>query len=141
MSAAESAQQRANYLPITRYHDLNIACQILAEAFDWNVYLVGSCMTRPDYRDVDVRCILDDEVFDREFPGHVAAEKAALNDVKLLAMNLAFSAYLSKQSQLDVDFQFQRRTQANEKFRGVRSALGISLTLWLKTESSGAGNG
>jgi hypothetical protein len=37
----------------------------------------------------------------------------------------AISLYLSQHSGLPVDFQFQRRTEANAEYDGNRSALGI----------------
>ena len=125
VSVSPDQPRRAHYLPLPNYHELNIACRLLVAAFDWHIFLVGSCMTRRDYRDVDVRCMLDDAVFDAEFPGHAEA-MATMGRLtpKHLAMNLAFSAYLEKQSRLPVDFQFQRVTDANAEFEGLRNALG-----------------
>lgn len=114
---------RANYLPLPGYHDLNVACLLLASAFGHHAYLVGSSVTRSDYRDVDVRIILPDEEFDAMFPGVDMGDPHL--DARRLAMNQAFSAYLAQQSRLPVDLQFQRRTQANAEFPGYRSALGI----------------
>lgn len=119
---------RANYLPLDSYHDLNTACLLLASAFGQHLYLVGSSTTRPDYRDVDVRCILPDEEFDALFPG--VDLKHSQIDARRLAMNQAFSAYLTQQSRLPIDFQFQRMTEANEEFPRPRSALG--LCTWLR---------
>lgn len=115
---------RATYLPLSGYHDLNVACLLLASGFGQHLYLVGSATRKSAYRDVDVRCILPDEEFDALFPG-VDMDDPHL-DAKRLAMNQAFSAYLAQQSRLPIDFQFQRQTQANVEFPGgSRNALGI----------------
>ena len=116
---------RATYVPLPQLHALNMACRLLVDAFGWHVYHVGSSTMRRDYRDVDVRCLLPDEEFDRMFPGaHALGEQR--QDARLLVLNLAVSAYLDRASGLPVDFQFQRVTQANEKFgSGRRSALGV----------------
>jgi hypothetical protein len=45
--------------------DLHNACAIIAQAYpECGVYLVGSSIQRRDFRDVDVRCMLPDEMFD-----------------------------------------------------------------------------
>ena len=63
-----SEKKRANWLPAPAFFNLNQACRVLTEAFGHHVYLVGSSLARRDHRDVDVRCILPDEEFDRLFP-------------------------------------------------------------------------
>ena len=133
-------RQRAHYLTPSAYYELDLACRPLAEGFGYGVYLVGSSMERPDYRDVDVRLILSDEEFDRIFlPG----TDAAIQEGRLGAgrsfwtiVCLAVSRYLSERSGLPVDFQVQRQTEANQKHDGPRSALGTGRALY-----AGAGDG
>jgi hypothetical protein len=123
---AEPQKTRANWLAAPAAFILNQECCLLREAFGYHVYLVGSCIKRRDYRDVDVRCILPDEEFDALFPnigtrGHQFNARWAL-------MSITVSEWLRARTGLPVDFQFQRQTQANEEFPGreyPRHALGI----------------
>lgn len=116
---------RANYIAAPHYFMLNMACRSLTEAFGYNVYLVGSSLERRDYRDVDVRCILDDAEYARLFPGLTG--NPSLNAMWSL-MCSSISLYLSQQSGLPVDFQIQQQTEANAgNPKGKRHALGIFL--------------
>lgn len=116
---------RSFYGPIDGFHNLNIACQIIVAGFGMCMFLVGSSQERRDYRDVDVRAMLDDEVFNALFPGD-RGPGAARIDARLLALNLSISAYLSRQSGLPVDFQFQRQSDANRLYGDrPRNPLGI----------------
>lgn len=91
----------------------------------YGVYLVGSCIERQDFRDVDVRAIVEDGEFDRLFPGHKDGCLMQLNPLWSL-MCSSISLYLSQHSGLPVDFQIQRQTQANAEENGrPRSALGM----------------
>ncbi len=117
--------ERANYLPAPEYFLLNQACLAVNEAFGGVCcYLVGSALVRRDYRDVDIRCILEDEHFDKLFPG--AGRNPQFNALWSL-MCSAVALMLKQQTGLPIDFQIQRQTQANENFTGARSALGIFL--------------
>jgi hypothetical protein len=102
---------------------LHHACAVLVQAFGVCTYLVGSSLERRDFRDVDVRTILADEDFDRMFPGMVGhnPERSALWSLVCTSISL----YLSEASGLPVDYQIQRRTDANEEHKGRRNALGI----------------
>lgn len=84
-------------------------------------YLVGSCLDRPDYRDVDIRVILHDEHFDRLFP----AERPQHPLRHLL--EVAITDHYVKATGLRIDFQIQRMTEANQKHTqpGKRHPLGI----------------
>lgn len=92
-------------------------------AFGDAPYLVGSALNGKVYRDVDVRLILDDEVYavmglgDPKFPHH---------NGKWVALCLAFSALGKQMTGLPIDFQIQQQTHANTTFeRQPRSALGM----------------
>lgn len=91
------------------------------------IYLVGSALDRPDWRDVDVRMILDDEDFAKLFP--TASDRSWEFDPRWLVMTVSISAWLSKETGLPIDFQFQPRTHANERHKsGRRNALGMRIT-------------
>ncbi len=114
--------ERSNWLPSPQFLHLNMACTPLAETFGPSIYLVGSALERRDFRDVDVRAILDDDDFDRRFP---LAGTSPSHDVGWSLLCAALSLYLSDRSGLPVDFQFQRMTNANAKYAGRRHALGL----------------
>lgn len=128
-----SAARAHRLLPADQFN-LNRACQAIVDAFGWNVYHVGSSLRSltdgGPWRDVDVRCMLDDDEFDRMFPDAASAGNDWPRDARLGLMNVAISEWLSARTGLPVDFQFQRTTQANELFGRPdhqRSALGIFL--------------
>jgi hypothetical protein len=93
-------------------------------------YLVGSVMTTPDYRDVDVRTILSDE-------NHAAL--AAVIDLDRLA--LAVSLWGQRATGLPIDWQVQQQTAANEEFRGIRDACGIRYALDLQGPAASSPGG
>lgn len=121
---------RADYLPVPQKFNLAMACNVIGQCFgrNYGVYLVGSSLEKRDYRDVDVRCILDDAEFDRLFPclapkdGKVPTPQL---DATWSLVCASISLWLQQHSGLPVDFQIQRQTQANEEFKGKRSALGL----------------
>src|SRR5208282_4496459 len=54
-------RKKANYIGSPQVFALEQACRSINEAFDgYGCYLVGSCIERPDWRDVDVRFIMPD---------------------------------------------------------------------------------
>ena len=106
---------------------LNEFGSLVMSAFDEVPYQVGSSIAgagKP-WRDVDVRVILDDAVW--EAMGLGDPERTHSNG-KWVAMCLAFSTLGKAMTGLPIDFQLQQRTQANAKYRGPddhRSALGF----------------
>jgi len=114
--------KRANYIGAPHYFNLNQACLALVEAFGQHIYLVGSSMERRDFRDVDVRCIIDDAEYARLFPG--LSGNPSVNGLWSL-MCTSISEWLSNRTSLPVDFQIQKRSEANKEFDGPRSALGL----------------
>jgi hypothetical protein len=118
---------------------LEMFAQVVESAFGhgWGVYHVGSSVMSKQWRDVDVRLILDDAEFDALF-GEGASERTHGFEMipKWCALNMAFSALGERMTGLPIDFQIQPQTWANErhsheavKQRGeghsVRSALTI----------------
>jgi hypothetical protein len=79
---------------------------------------------RPDYRDVDVRAMLDDDEFDRLFAGCIRDYSSVS---KWSVLSSAISLQLQQATGLPIDFQFQRRSDANAEFgeEHKRNALGI----------------
>lgn len=84
-------------------------------------YLVGSCLDRPDYRDVDIRVILFDERFDELFP-----PERPMHPLRHL-LQVAITEHYVKATGLRIDFQIQRMTEANQQHpeAGKRHPLGI----------------
>lgn len=104
----------AHFLLMSQYYALNQACVPLWKEFTfdgrWGIYMVGSVLARKDWRDVDIRCILD-------------ADKYAILGKPFL--HAAISEWISARTGLPIDFQFQEINEANEKFPGLRNAIGI----------------
>jgi hypothetical protein len=104
---------RANWIGAPEAFNLsNVAC-ILNEAFGTHNYLVGSALTSRDHRDVDVRCILPDEEFDKLFPD---ARTGYQYQARWSLICAAISEWMAKRTGLQIDFQIQRQSEANEKF-------------------------
>ena len=105
------------YLSAPDLTNLDLASIMVCEMLE-TPYLVGSCLQRPDYRDVDIRVILDDVRFDALFP------RPHLDPLRHLIEKALTEHYVTA-SDLRIDFQIQRMTEANEKYPGVRHPLGI----------------
>ena len=111
---------KPHYLPALPYLALNRAVEPIYRGLPvtLGVFLVGSCLERADYRDVDVRCMLRDEDFDRLFPDGPEADSFW----SLLCESIA--SMLASASGLPIDFQIQRMTDANAEHPKTRNALG-----------------
>jgi hypothetical protein len=126
-----SDKQRATQIGMPWQPKLNYFGHLVWQAFDSCAYLVGSALTRRDYRDVDVRVILDDEDFAQRFERHEMSDKGMiatehLANPRLAAMNMAFSALGAEITGLPIDFQIDQMTRANAEHPGRRNALGLS---------------
>lgn len=117
---------RANFLPAPEFYNLNQACVQINKAFGgFGCYLVGSSLQRRDYRDVDVRLILEDAEYERLFRTNPTGDW--VNPLWSLLCTMT-SMWLRQQTGLPVDFQIQQQTAANAAHPGQdRSALGIFL--------------
>lgn len=111
--------KRASYLLVSQQYDLNVACRPVAQLFGYGVYQVGSSLERPNFRDVDLRCILSNEEYDMMFAGDDHGKR-----VKFL--NVVISEWIAARTDLPIDFQFQREAEANAEFKGTRNAVGFS---------------
>jgi len=109
-------RRRASHLQVSQQRLLSDWAVALSAAFLGEVpYQVGSSITGPGWRDVDVRIILADDA-------HAALVR--LLDVDRL--NLAVSLWGQIATCLPVDFQIQQVTDASARFdSGPRLALGL----------------
>ena len=99
---------------------LDLASVMVAAALD-TPYLVGSCLERPDFRDVDIRVILDDKRFKQLFGDEG-------RDPLRHLVQVAISEHYVKATGLRIDFQIQQRTSANARYPGgARHPLGMYL--------------
>jgi hypothetical protein len=107
-------------------------------AFGNTPYLVGSALKAKQWRDVDVRLILEDEEYERmglgdpRYPHH---------NEKWVSLVLAYSALGKAMTGLPIDFQIQQQTDANRQFSQrdgcLRSALGVTPLRMKKYEKNG----
>ena len=81
------------------------------------VYIVGSVLTRADYRDVDLRVILPDSEYERVFVSTrngVDGMAQGMHDQFRMLIQTAISAMLRQTTGLQIDFQVQSQTEANQ---------------------------
>lgn len=105
-----------SYIPASAQFALDaVAAQIDAAYDSYGVYLVGSCLDRKDYRDVDIRCIMADDEFEALFPRE---PESLLLRPRWQLMCLSVSAWFRAMTDLPVDFQFQKQSLANERYKG-----------------------
>lgn len=64
-------KKRASYLTVSQAYDLDIAVAPVTKALwplgHYGIFQVGSSLLRGDWRDVDLRCIMEDAKFDSLF--------------------------------------------------------------------------
>lgn len=105
---------RATFLNMTQYRLLEDWAMTFDVAGNEVLYLVGSALTDPAWRDVDVRLILDD------------AEYGALDDaVSIRRLNFLVSMWAESVTRLPVDFQVQSSSDSRA-FDGRRHPLAMS---------------
>lgn len=107
--------KRATYLTQSGVRLLNDWGVNLRRMFGQYAYLVGSALTTADYRDVDVRLMLDD---DDHF--------ALASTIDLDDLNLCVSLWGQQVTGLPIDFQVQHAETANQDFDGRRHPLGLT---------------
>ena len=122
MTGQQPAPRGVSFLGSPAEYLLDQACIGVARAFGTKPYLVGSAMEKGDWRDVDVRVMLDDDDFDRLFPGPVARVNPLWS---LLCVTI--SEHLSRVTGLPVDFQVQRVSDANARYPYARHPLTLVL--------------
>jgi hypothetical protein len=109
--------RRGTALLLSDFERLEEWCRLVRVVFDGEVpYLVGSAARTTQYRDIDLRLILRDAVYDRWWS----------NPVKVRLANRAVSIWGQKETGLPIDFQIQRMTEANDAFGGeYRNPMGL----------------
>lgn len=110
---------RSTYLSPPDLHRLDWACRPITRGFGRPPYLVGSALTRPDFRDLDLRLILDDAEHDRMFAGRP--------ELRLL-LEVALSDLISSAAgqRAPIDFQIQSMSEANvPEHSGPRNPMGL----------------
>lgn len=116
---------RARWLHVSEVELLRMWGREVKRAFRGEMpYLVGSVLRRRDWRDVDVRVMLDNRVFDTLFGGRTDTDPPTI--LSLRELNLAFSLWGRQVTGLPIDFQVQRVNDANAEFDGPRDPIGIS---------------
>lgn len=80
----------------------------LRAAFGATPYLVGSVERGEDWRDVDVRMILDDDEYETLL--------GASHPERMTAFNIAISFWGQRATALPIDFQFQARARATARY-------------------------
>lgn len=126
MNSEPTAPAKGIYVGAPACFALELACREICDAFNgYGCYVVGSCLDRRDWRDVDVRFIMPDDDFALLFPD---VERTHWEqDARWLLLTVSISERMSKLTGLPIDFQFQPQTHANEKHKGKRSAVGIRI--------------
>lgn len=118
-------RKKRNYVGAPAIFRLERECEQINRAFGgFGCYLVGSALERPDYRDVDVRFILEDSEFYVLFPD-AQNQGRWQSDTRWLLLTVALSEHLSRAIGLRVDFQFQPQGEANARHHGPRDPLGL----------------
>lgn len=121
---SEGGRKKVSYVGAPAIFALDMACGHVNAAFGgFGCFLVGSALDRPDWRDIDVRLIMDDAEFKALFPG--TQDLHWESDERWLLLTVSISRHLSQVTGLPVDFQFQPQSHANERHRKPRQALGI----------------
>jgi hypothetical protein len=138
LARTAAPKAKSNYIGAPACFALEQACQHLRAAFgEYGIYQVGSSLERADWRDVDLRYILDDDEFAKLFPD---AGDRWEQDPRWLLLTVAISAWLSKESGLPIDFQFQPMSHANERHKKPRNPYGIG-PMRRRAESEGDSHG
>jgi len=81
----------------------------------------GAQLNKGQWRDVDVRVILDDEKYKAEY----GEPNESHRNPKWVATCLAWSAFGRTLTGLPIDFQVQQQSKANRDEPGCRSAIGL----------------
>lgn len=123
------ATTKINYVGAPRIFALELACKQINEAFGgYGCYLVGSALTRADFRDIDIRFIMEDEAFSKLFPDTSIEPPLWEHDARWLLITCGISAWLSAVANgRPVDFQIQPQTHANKRHDKQRQPLGLRI--------------
>lgn len=121
-------RRRASALGPTEMLLLRQWGETLYELLDEMPYLVGSVMRGDEWRDVDVRIMLD-----------ASHPLVRLHEDALRALNCAFTVWGQRTTGLPIDFQFQRVDDANQEYGShPRNPLGSLLGRGWRKRRAGA---
>lgn len=114
---ADTPRKRCCYLTPHEMRRLDWSCRPIAKWFGDCPYLVGSVMQHDNFRDIDIRLILPDEV--------LTAMTFGSQEVHFL-MNAAFTSLIESMANMrkPIDFQFQSASEAATE-DGPRNPLGM----------------
>ena len=98
------------YIGFPESSRLDHAMMIVCRALDEDAFMVGSSTKSTEYRDVDVRVIMEDEKFNALFGDWNAQRLKPFWSLFCVAV----SDYLAKQTGLPIDFQVQKRGDVSE---------------------------
>lgn len=117
---------KSNYVGAPAIFKLEMACKQINDAFGgFGCFLVGSAIERPDWRDVDIRYIIDDADFIKLFP-NCSTESALWEfDPRWTLLTVAIASWMREQTGLPIDFQIQPQTFANARHDKTRHAIGL----------------
>lgn len=110
--------KKVNYIGAPATFALELACKHLNRAFPGRCYVVGSVLQGPGHRDVDVRLMMNDEEFMKLFPDVHNLQGTWEFDTRWLLMTVQTSQWLSQQTGLNIDFQFQPSSWGNSQHGG-----------------------
>lgn len=114
-------RRRAHYIEVPAYRLLDLACRTIVDAYG-TPYLVGSATQRPDWRDVDLRVIVDDQQWHAWYDLDPARDH--WRDTRWTLHCSLLSQHLARATGLPIDLQIQSMTQATQ-YAGARHPLGI----------------
>lgn len=125
-----SKRTKGVYIGAPACFSLEMACSHIRAAFvsdddPGGIYVVGSCLERQDWGDIDVRLIMSDEAFERLFPSASLLNAAWEHDPRWVLMVTTIAQWMSSQTGLPIDFQFQPATFANERHLKARQPVGF----------------
>jgi hypothetical protein len=122
----EGFMNKPSYIGAPAVFLLELCCQQINDAFgDYGCYLVGSALERQNWRDVDVRFIMDDDEFRKLFPDTYTDSVLWEFNPRWTIINAGIAEWIKGRTGLPIDFQIQPQTWANERHDKQRSALGI----------------
>lgn len=99
-----ATKPRATYLQLSDVRLLDMWGRELHDMWGYTAYLVGSALVRPDYRDVDVRIVLPDDVVE---------QLAEVMDLGRL--HVALSLWGQRATGLPIDCQVQAASAADSE--------------------------
>lgn len=108
----------AHYLSTVQWFNLNTCVQPICKMFGYQVFLVGSALQRKDWRDVDIRIIVNLDSYGEWFK----------TEHHRKCMGMMMSEWLSARTGLPIDLQIQGMDEANKEYGDQpRNALGITI--------------